>query len=300
MDGLRWLFPAFIRLSERFETDSNLRSRCRDLLAKLPEPPLGVWRPDGTIDATIDAYAPAAGPGEPREHRNFENPALYRVFPFGLSGIGTDDYDRAVHTFEHRIFSGSQGWSLDSVWAARLGLRAQACALLAEHTRKWNRFRYGGWDSGNSAVFPDGLAVVPYTDAPGVACYALHKILLQSHNGMIRILPAVAPGWSGMFRLRAEGGFLVAAAFEGGNPRFVEIVSLRGNPCRLANPWEGRITIQHATGDEKQAEGGMLEFETDVGETCLLFPEATPLAEYTPVESVDAPAGGPGLPGRDF
>ena len=43
----------------------------------------------------------ARGPSHPRS--NCENPALYRVFPFGLSGLGSPDYDLARRTFERRI-----------------------------------------------------------------------------------------------------------------------------------------------------------------------------------------------------
>ncbi len=172
MDGIRWLFAELIELSKRLGKDAEQRERCRELLHALPAPPLGLWHTAGTLDTTIDAYAAVAGTRD--RHRNFENPALYRLFPFGLSGIGSDDYERVLRTFEHRIFPANQSWSMDAIWAARLGLRNQACTLLAKHTQKWNRFRYGGWDSGNSRVFPDDLAVVPYLDGAGVACFALN------------------------------------------------------------------------------------------------------------------------------
>lgn len=106
--------------------------------------------------------------------RNFEIPALYRVFPFGLSGIGAPDYALALGTFERRIFGITNSWSLDAIWAARLGLGEQACQLLAEHAVRYNRFRYGGWDSSNSSVFPDGLSVVPYTDGAGLSAFGVN------------------------------------------------------------------------------------------------------------------------------
>src|SRR5262249_2347036 len=158
-------------------------------------------------------------------------PALYRLFPFALSGIDAPDYARTRATFALRICPEAQGWSLDAVWAARLGLKDEACALLAEHARRFNRFRYGGWGSNDSSDLPGGLAVAPFLDAGGLNAFALQELLLQSHNGFLRLLPAVAREWSGLFRLRAEGGFLVGAEFRDQEARFVEIESLLGNPC---------------------------------------------------------------------
>lgn len=176
----------------------------------------------------------------PRTRRfNAENPALYRVFPFGLSGIGSPDYALACRTFERRICPLEHGWSMDAIWAARLGLRDQACQLLAQHAERFQRFRYGGWTSNDSRVFPGGLSSTPFLDAGGLSAVAMNEILLQSHGGVIHIAPAAAKSWSGMFRLRAEGGFLVAADFRDGEVRLAEVRSLWGGNCVVANPWQG-------------------------------------------------------------
>ena len=274
LDGIRWLYGEFIPLSERYGKDAALRERCREQLAALPEPTIGVFRIDGSLDTTIDAYA-AAGAVRDR-HRNFENPALYRVFPFGLSGIGTADHDRAVRIFSERIFPLNQSWSMDAIWAARLGLKDQACAILGDHTKKWHRFRYGGWDSGNSTVFPDGLSVVPYNDGPGVAFTALQEILLQSHDGVIRVLPAIASDWSGMFQLRAEGGFLVGVAFEEGVERLIEMRSELGKECVVENPWGGRFVVR--TGGEivQESDEPLVRFATDALGVYMIEPGMDP------------------------
>jgi alpha-L-fucosidase 2 len=299
MDGIRWLFAEFIQLSEQFQKDGDLRARCQEQLKALPDPSLGLWHQGGTVDTSIDAYAAAAALGDPVKHCNFENPALYRVFPFGLTGIGSDDHARAMRTFEKRIFSAAQSWSMDAIWAARLGLRDQACDLLAIHTKKWNRFRYGGWDSGNSSVFPGNLAVVPYLDGAGVACYALNEILLQSHGGIIRILPAMAEDWSGAFQLRAEGGFLVGVDFQDGVPRFVEIRSLNGGPCVMANPWGRACIVRSQAKAVLESDEPILRFPTDPGAVYAIEPRDAPVSTYRPTQVNDTPNGFPGMPGRD-
>jgi hypothetical protein len=298
MAGIQAIFPEFVRLSEQYGQDADLRAKCAEILAALPEPPLGHWARDGSIDPNAKTYAPAAAKGSIPTSRNFEIPALYRVFPFGLSGIGASDYELTVGTFERRIFGITNSWSLDAIWAARLGLREEACGLLAEHAVRYNRFRYGGWDSSNSSVFPGGLSVVPYTDGAGLSAFGVNEVLLQSHNGLLRLLPAVSKSWSGIFRLRAEGGFLIAADFAEASPRLVEVQSLLGRKCRIQNPWNEPCVVHTAGQVLIRSDERVVEFATQAGQVYLLTPASRPLSEYTATQIKDTPNQEPGLPGR--
>ena len=300
LDGVRAIFPEFIRLSQRYGRDAELRTKCADILAALPQPALGHWSRDGAIDPDAKTYAPAAAIGRIPASRNFEIPALYRVFPFGLSGIGTPDYELARNTFERRIYGITNSWSLDAIWAARLGLGDEACKLLGEHAVRYNRFRYGGWDSSNSSVFPGGLSVVPYTDGAGLSAFGVNQVLLQSHNGLIRVLPAVSKNWSGLFQLRAEGGFLVAAEFVQGDPRVVEVRSLLGNKCRIENPWNDTCVVRRADRVVLRGDASTVEFETQAGQIYVLEPAARPLSDFETAPIQDAPNQRPGLPGRNI
>ncbi len=273
LDGIRAIFPEFIRMAERYGRDEPLRVRCTEILAALPDPPRGLWAEDGKIDLAVDAYAPAAAKGVVPNRCNAENPALYRVYPFGLSGIGTADYDRARRTFDHRICSLGNGWSMDPIWAARLGLGDEAVALLTEHARRYHRFRYGGWTSNDSQVFPNRLSSTPFLDAAGLSAFALQECLLQSHNGLIRVIPAIAKDWSGKFMLRAEGGFLVTAAFVSNRTvTSVDIRSLLGRPCAVASPWPGECIVRDGATTVLKNAAGILRFQTQVGRTYILQP----------------------------
>ena len=274
MAGIRAIFPEFVRLSEEYGQDVELREHCASILAALPEPALGLWNEDGKIDRGIEAYAAAtAADGEPSHPRsNAENPALYRVFPFGLSGIDSPDHALARRTFDRRICSLGNGWAMDPIWAARLGMADEACRLAVQHAQKYQRFRYGGWTSNDSSVLPGGLSVAPVMDAGGLSAFALNEILLQSHNGILRIAPAAAATWSGSFRLRAEGGFLVSAEFHDGQVRICEIESLGGAHCTVANPW--RIAWQVRERDQVIANGedAIIRFATKANRTYLIEP----------------------------
>lgn len=246
-----------------------------------------------------EVYAPAAAIGKNPNRNNAENPALYRVFPFGLSGIGSSDYDIARNTFEHRICILGNGWSMDAIWAARLGLGEESCELLSQHAMCFNRFRYGGWDSNDSSVFPDRLAVVPFTDAGGLSAFALNEILLQSHNDIIRIIPAVAKSWFGIFQLRAEGSFLVAADFQNQKVRFVEIRSILGKECTVVNPWRTTCIVREGSKALLRSDAQTIQFQTRPGHIYIIEQAEDPLAKYRPAEIKDQPNQSPGLPGRD-
>lgn len=97
----------------------------------------------------------------------------------------------------------------------------------------------------------------------------INEMLLQSHQGVIRVFPAWPKDKDARFEsLRAHGAFLVTAATKDGNVRSVRIVSERGAPCTMRNPWAGRkvrLTRNGKPADELQ--GDVLKFATGIGET---------------------------------
>jgi len=299
LDGIRSIFPEFIALAERYDQDLDLRQKCTEILKLLPEPSYELWNEDGSIDPNVKVYAPARSKGKIQNRCNAENPALYRIFPFGLSGIGSSDYDIALESFKNRICILGHGWSMDAIWAGRLGLRKEACNLLAQHAQRYNRFRYGGWDSNDSSVFPDGLSVVPFTDAGGLSSFALNEILLQSHKGIIRVVPAVADDWSGIFQLRAEGGFIISADFNGQNVRFVEVRSLSGKECVIENPWQALCVVREGQKVIVKSDEKIIRFQTHSDGIYTMENANDPISKHHSIKIDDQPNMSPGMPGRD-
>ncbi len=88
-----------------------------------------------------------------------------------------------------------------------------------------------------------GLPMPPFIqcgmEPMSIMSTALSEMLIQSHEGKIRVFPAVTKDWTGSFVLRARGAFIVSSEMkEKQKISFVGIHSLNGNECRLQNPWK--------------------------------------------------------------
>jgi hypothetical protein len=74
-------------------------------------------------------------------------------------------------------------------------------------------------------------------------------MMLQSWDGALRIFPAWPKSLDARFEnLRAEGAFLVTAAWSNGQVNSLEILSERGADCRLYAPWPAGIEVADANG----------------------------------------------------
>ncbi|MGH9427145.1 MAG: glycoside hydrolase family 95-like protein, partial [Terriglobia bacterium] len=115
----------------------------------------------------------------------------------------------------------------------------------------------------------------------------LNEMLLQSHDGVIRIFPAIPDRWQdASFKLRAVGAFLVTAERQAGEVQPVAIESLRGRPCKFENPWTNRkVSVRDLSSGRPvsvQENEGTLTFDTQAGSSSLVFrsgdPETPPRA----------------------
>ena len=86
---------------------------------------------------------------------------------------------------------------------------------------------------------------------------AMNEMMLQSNENKIRVFPAIPMAWNSTpiaFTLLARGAFIVSAARdEQGEVIQVGIKSLKGNICKIQNPWANQenIVVQQVDGKKK-------------------------------------------------
>ena len=235
--------------------------------------------------STGSRYLPAGG-YNPTDRTNSDNPETEIIFPYGLSGIGADDYAMALRTYLNRQDPMMYGWTPETVVSARLGLGDETFDNLQYGIERFQVFSNGmtHYQGHTSTVWNRMF----YTEYNGVLATTVNEMLLQSYNGVIRVFPAVPEGevWKeSKFTLYAEGGFRVTSEINGGNVKYVAITSTIGGKCRLADVFGGKIKIVDNTGKAVSftEDDGVIEFDTQAGGIYTVCAAETDLSAYTSI-----------------
>ncbi|USK36652.1 glycoside hydrolase N-terminal domain-containing protein (plasmid) [Bacillus sp. F19] len=125
------------------------------------------------------------------------------------------------------------------------------------------------------------------------------EMLLQSHMGIIHLLPALPDAWEdGSYKgLRARGGFTVDANWKGGQPTEILLTSDKGNEAKIKSSiFDGPFSINRV-GDNKKVQyeldGNTITFQTEPGKTYKIesllsveldAPESTTAGETVPAK----------------
>jgi len=135
--------------------------------------------------------------------KNFENVALYAVFPYRLFGVGKPELEVGRATWAARPVKDTGGWRQDAIQAALLGLTDEARVAVVKN------FSTSHTGSRFPAFWGPNFDWIPDQDHGSVPCIALQRMLIQSDGGKIRLLPAWPKDWDVAFRLHAPGQTLV-------------------------------------------------------------------------------------------
>lgn len=217
---------------------------------------------------TLFSMAEQVGPGT-RKPKGISPTLLWRksitpIYPSGVVGLGSDP---RLLEIARNTFAGMKTWvsmnGCSSVFpsAARIGwdpnvILAQLLAL---------KFQPNGIVY-NEFHMLENSSVVPNT---------IDEMLLQSHEGILRLFPVWPMQRNARFRtLRAYGAFLISAALSGGTVKDVVIFSEKGRPCAVQNPWPGRRVQLAINGNRTQTlDGERLSFDTKPGDQIELIPD---------------------------
>jgi hypothetical protein len=113
----------------------------------------------------------------------------------------------------------------------------------------------------------------------------INNMLLQGHEGVLRLFPCWHHPAAKFDSLRAHGAFLVSAEKKDGVCQAIRVSSEKGRTCSVLNPWRGcKLRVQKTeaggqTGREQDVEvrseayGQVCSFKTDAGQAYVITPK---------------------------
>lgn len=218
------LFIDFLAASEELSEDGGLQSKVREMLPKLKPYHIGKtgllkeWFEEDDTDFDRSQIQ--------KNHRHLSH--LMGLYPGKRINSRTPELMRAVVTSMNDRGDESTGWARAhrlNLWA-RTGdgerayklLRGLLCDCTFENL----------WD-----FHPPFQIDGNFGGSAGIA-----EMLLQSHEGVIRVLPSIPAEWkSGAFSgLCARGGFAVDAEWEDGAVTALRVIAKNGGECTVTFP----------------------------------------------------------------
>lgn len=255
---IRALFTSCIKASQILNTDTSFRQTLSSMLQRLPDHKIGKY---GQLQEWYEDYEE----NEPY-HRHISH--LFAIFPGEqITPEYTPELAKAVRcSLERREAEGrGTGWAAARFWYA-------CCwARLNRADRAYETLEYFLKRAQNGALFALGGGN-HQLDNNFAGTAAIAEMLLQSHNGEIKLLPALPKAWStGLVKgLRARGGFEIDMTWDKASLTKAIIKSVHGKTCRLRSDIPLTIKSQGKIIEVKKIEKNLIEFDTRPGQHTLL------------------------------
>ena len=240
LGAIRFLYREILAASIEIGRDADRRAHWQDILDHMSEYPLQEWgdtvtfRPDAVHDV-MDAlhYQGGARNTGILFTTTFDNIGASTLPAYKIATCNTLDRGNMFHPQRWCGWQNGNDFGMMFVMAVRAGYPPHRVIQAIK-----------GWK-------PEPNGIVSQKDGGGIETAgiieAINNMLLQSHDGVIRIFPNWDKAVDAQFkRLRAVGAFLVEAHYraEGQVVSSVRIYSEKGNSCVLQSPFVGAsITV---------------------------------------------------------
>jgi hypothetical protein len=232
------LFKGIIDASSFLKVDANRGDRWRSILTHFSKFPVG------EVDGRLSLKSMELGP----QNKEVRPSGLNRVaihgliLPGGVAGPKTDP------AFNSILLNDVRHWKdrmqNPGEWGNTLGNGIETSFPGAVRVG-YNADSIIGYLKDRLAIDPlpnlyivqsgggiETLAAVPLT---------INEMLLQSYEGIVRIFPNWNHSKDASFNnLRAYGAFVISSSLKKGKISYVKLVSEKGRPCIMENPWPGK------------------------------------------------------------
>jgi glycosyl hydrolase family 95 len=275
--AMRALFPATIKAAQLLGTDATLVSQLNTAIPKVQAFPR-------TGASGSDVITLSRDPGA--TIHNKENIGLEPVWPYNLIGDSGSLTALAKRTYTNRPNKTLQDWSDDPIQAARLGLGSEVSATLIALTERYQK-RISGLAS--------FAGMDAYAEQQGVVAAALGEALIQDYDGLLRIAPALPPGWDADATEYIQGNARVSVQIHGGVLTTVGITAGSTTTIRIRNPWPGKQIEVVDGGDESTVvlsptTAGTISLHATAGHTYLVQLVSNPVSGMSFATVTGSPA----------
>ncbi|MBL7133996.1 MAG: hypothetical protein ISS78_07860 [Phycisphaerae bacterium] len=185
--GLRRVLTGLMSLREKY-TSAEKKKRWQSILDRLPQMPARNSAKWG------GRYLK---PAENYNHNSWHCPEMFPLYPYELYGLGLPDLDMMKRTSlaTGRDRFATRAWEQANIHAARLGDAALAQKL---NSKKMDNGPYRF-----PAFWPHTIDWAPDHNWGGSGMIGVQEMVMQTHGGKIRLLPAWPKEWDVDFRLHA-------------------------------------------------------------------------------------------------
>ncbi len=262
---IRWSYQKAAELAHELGNEKDV-NRWNDQLQQ--------WPTLSTDKAGSLLLAP--GIPYPESHRHFSH--MLGIHPLGVLDYSKPDgkrvIDASMKVLEEKGTRQWVGYSFS--WQANLYARMGKGEQAADALRKFatcfclpNSFHVNGDQCGGKN---SSYTYRPFTLEGNFAFAAgLQEMLLQSHDGIVRVFPALPESWKevSFTDLRAEGAFLVSARLVKGELGEIKIISEKGGELNIAC---GSNKFNVSGAGSSVVENNILRIQTQPGQQILLKP----------------------------
>jgi hypothetical protein len=133
-----------------------------------------------------------------------------------------------------------------------------------------------------------------YVEQTGIVADALQEALVQDYDGLIRVAPAIPPGWDFDGSVSIRGKTKVDVQVRSGAVTTLLIEAGSTQPFKVRNPWPGQVvdvlSAQNGSMVVQGATGPVIEFAGIAGTSYLVEKREDPVStrRFAPVDGTPA------------